>query len=150
MQVQDLMNRNVVTLSPNDTFSHAFALLNERQLRSIPVADDRGVYRGMFDLYDIWKVLLPKAATLRAVAVTDLSFLSGTPEGLREKLQAAAGRPVTEFLDDEKSPSIHPEAPLSEAILLLYRSGSTLPVVDRQSRKLLGVVSAWEVLRTLR
>ncbi len=143
------MNRQAATLPLSETFGGAFRILTERRIRSLPVVDGEGVYRGMFDLYDIWRVLLPKAATLGGDALRDLAFLPASPEQLREKLQEASNRPVSEFLDDEKTPSVPPEAPVKEAILLLYRHGGNLPVVDRQSRKLVGIVSAWEILGTL-
>lgn len=149
MRVQDLMNKNVVSLSMNDTFGSAYRLLTERRIRSLPVVDEQGVYKGMFDLYDVWRVLLPKAATLDADSVRDLAFMTGSEDQLREKLRLAADRPIRQFLDDERAPSIPGDAPVKEAILLLHRHGGNLPVVDRQSRKLLGIVSAWEILATL-
>lgn len=150
MVVQELMNRDVMKLPLSATFGEAFRMLSEHKIRSLPVVDELGVYRGMFDLYDVWRVLLPKAATLGGDAVRDLAFLPTALEQLREKLREAENRPVREFLDDEKSPSVAAEAPVKEAILLLYRHGGNLPVVDRKSRKLLGIVSAWEILATLR
>lgn len=150
MTARDLMNTAVVTLTMSDTFGTAFQLLMERRIRSLPILDAEGVYKGMFDMHDIWKVLLPRAATLSMDALTDLSFVSGSVDQLREKLADALPRPISEFLDDEKAPSIPAESPVKEAMLLFYKGAGNLPVVDRKSHKLLGILSPWEVLATLK
>lgn len=45
------------------------------------------------------------------------------------------------FLGDDVAVA-HPDTSLSEALLLIYRRNGVLPVVERESRKLLGVVTA--------
>ncbi len=144
------MRTDIVTLSMNDTFGGGLKTMAEQRIRSLPVVDDKGIYRGTFDLFDIWEILLPRAALLEENSVPDLSFLSGSRELLVEKLNEAGPRPISEFLDDDKTSIIHPDAPVEEAILLLYRRSTPLPVVDRKNRKLRGVITAWEILQLLR
>ena len=44
------------------------------------------------------------------------------------------------------SPRLHPDTPIINAVLLLYRTRTYLPVVDEGTGRLLGVVSTWDVL----
>jgi CBS domain-containing protein len=148
--VDSIMRTDVVTLSMNDTFGGGLDTIADRRIRSLPVVDDKGIYRGTFDLLNIWEILLPRAALLASQSVPDLSFLSGSRENLVQKLNEAAPRPISEFLDNDKTFILYPDTPVEEAILLLYRRSAPLPVVDRKSRKLLGVVTAWEILQLLR
>ncbi|MBI3777529.1 MAG: CBS domain-containing protein [Gammaproteobacteria bacterium] len=150
MTVESVMNKDPVTVSSTDTFGHAFQLLVERRVRSLPVVDDGRIYRGMFDLYDIWKLLLPRAALLDGDSLRDLSFIPGSREQLRDKLREAAQRPITDFLDADQAPAIYPKTTVIEAILLLHRYGGNLPVIDPKTRQLAGLVSAWEILELLR
>lgn len=150
MTVDHLMNPDPVTTSLDQTFAGALQTLLERRIRSLPVIDSAGAYRGMFDLYDIWELLLPRAATLESKPVADLSFMAGSADELRRKLREAGPRPIAEFLNDEESPSIHPDTPVEEAILLLFRRNAVLPVIERKSRRLLGIVTPWEILNSLR
>lgn len=150
MNVRDVMNADPVKLRLSDTFGSAFSLMLSKRIASLPVVDDMGVYRGMFDRFDIWRVLLPKAASLERGFGMDLAFASDTPEELKEKLEAVATRTMTGFLSDEKSPAVHPETPVTEAILLMYRQGSHLPVVEKASHKLVGILSPWDILQRLR
>jgi len=150
MTAQTIMKADIVTLATSDTFAKAFELLVERRIRSLPVVDTQGIYKGMVDLYDIWQVLLPRAATLESEFMQDLAFISGSKEKLKEKLEEAAARPVTDFLHGKEVEPIHPDTPAQEAIMLLFKHNGNIPVVDKHSHKLLGIVSPWEILDPLR
>jgi CBS domain-containing protein len=150
MTVQEVMNTNPITASMTSNFGEAFRTLMDREVSSLPVVDADGVYRGMFDLHDIWALLLPKAALLAMDSLPDLSFMADSQKEMQQKLSQAANRPVSQFLDGVESPVVHPHTPVKEAILLLHRHGGILPVVDRKTRRLLGVVSAWDILEKLR
>jgi CBS domain-containing protein len=150
MTVQEVMNTDPITTSLNSNFGEAFRTLMDRSVSSLPVVDADGVYRGMFDLHDIWQLLLPKAALLAMDSLPDLSFMADSQKEMQQKLNQAASRPVSQFLNGVESPVVHPHTPVKEAILLLHRHGGILPVVDRKSRRLLGVVAAWDILEKLR
>ena len=150
MTVSTLMNAAPATIGPEATFGDALHVLIEQRIRSLPVVDSAGTYRGMFDLYDVWKQLLPSAVLVQERFLEDLSFFSGTQQELEDKLTSASPKPITGFLDDTQSPAIHAETPVEEAILLLFRHERALPVVDKKTHRFLGIVTAWEILDTLR
>ncbi|MCC6390092.1 MAG: CBS domain-containing protein [Bryobacterales bacterium] len=149
MTVKDLLNPHPVTITLEETFGGALKILLERHIRALPVLDSAGIYRGMFYLYDLWELLLPKAATLEGANVTDLSFMPGSLEELREKTLAAGPRSVIEFLKDKEAPAIHPETSVKEAILMLYHHDGVLPVVEKKTRRFLGILTPWEILNRL-
>ncbi|MBI4906186.1 MAG: CBS domain-containing protein [Acidobacteria bacterium] len=149
MTVDSIMNRNPKTVPMTETFGGAFAILMDLRIDSLPVVDTNGIYRGMFDLEDIWELLLPRAAMLGLKSLTDLAFVSDAKEAMHQKLQDAGARPVSEFLDAQVQP-VHADTPVKEAILLFYKHQGDLPVVDRASKRLLGTVSPWEILQALR
>lgn len=149
MTVADVMNRQPAILQAGQTFAEGFAILREKRTRSLPVVDAQGRYLGLFELRDVWQVLLPRAAMLGDHSLQALSFAGGSPAELQSRLADAACRPVTDFVGNEQCSPLPPESSVKEAIRLLYQSGGILPVVD-SSRKLLGIVSTWEILETLR
>lgn len=150
MTAKTVMNSTPVTLSLHDSFGQAFHLLLDMRVRGLPVVDAEGNYRGMFDLYDIWELLLPKAAMLDHKSVEDLGFLNTSAEALQERLSEAWDRPIADFLDDDHSPAIAPDSPVIEAVLHLYKHGGYLPVVDPKTHKLSGIMSPWEILARVR
>lgn len=149
MNVSTIMNASPVTISITETFGNALRLMEDRRVHALPVTDANGVYKGTFDFADVWKTLLPKAALLGMDSLTDLSFVSDAQEILREKLASAGVRPVSEFLDRRVEP-VHPDTPVKEAILLFYRLDEDIPVVERSTNRLVGVVTPWEILNALR
>jgi CBS domain-containing protein len=150
MTAQTMMKTDIVTLVPGDTFGKAFNIMVDRRIRSLPVVDAQGVYKGMVDLFDVYQVLLPKAATLDSEFMQDLAFISGSKEKLKEKLEEAASRPVSEFLAGKEVEPIHPETAAQEALMLLFKHNGNIPVVDKNSHKLVGILSPWEILDPLR
>jgi len=149
MNVSSIMNPNPVTLSVTETFGTALRLMHDRRIRVLPVVDENGVYKGTFDFHDVWRTILPKAVLLGISSLTDLSFVSDAKEMLRDKLAEASSRPIGEFLD-VPIPPVHPEMPVKEAVLLFYQHDGDIPVVDRKSKRLVGLVSPWEILDALR
>jgi CBS domain-containing protein len=149
MNVEELMNRDPLTIGADVSFSSAYQQLLDLRVRSLPVVDDAGIYKGMFDVYDIWGVLLPKAARLEGRSLRDLAFVSSSEGQLREKLREAGSHRVSEFVDRDL-PAIYPDTPLQEAIRLLYEHDGNLAVVNRKTGELLGLLSAWEILARLR
>lgn len=148
MTVSTIMNNNPVTLPMSETFGGALRLMTTQRIRVLPVVDASGAYKGTFDLADVWKMLLPKAALLGMKSITDLSFVSDAQELLREKLAEAAPRPVSEFLDYTVEP-LHPDTPVQEAMLLFYQHDGDIPVIERKTKRLVGIVSPWEVIDSL-
>ncbi len=149
MNVSTIMNPNPVTLPLSETFGGALRLMRDRRIRVLPVVDTNGVYKGTFDFADVWKTLLPKAVLLGMDSLQDLSFVSDAKEILHEKLAEAEGRPIGEFLDFPVEP-IHPDTPVKEAMLLFYQHDGDIPVVERKTNRLLGIVTPWEILDALR
>lgn len=150
MKIGDIMHRAPVTVRMDQTFAEAFRLLAERHFTILPVVDAQGVHKGNFELRDVWDVLLPKAVKLDRKAIEDLSFVSSSVDKLKDLLADRGGEPVSNFVNGSDSPAIHPDSPLLQAILLLEEFGQSLVVVDRGTHKVVGVVSAWEVLDSLR
>ena len=150
MKVAEIMNRAPVSVRSDSTFGSALQTLLESRVTTIPVVDAEGVYKGIFDLKDIWDILLPKAAQLSRKSIEDLSFVSSSIDKMKDQIAEAASLPIEQFLTSEDLPALHPESPLIQAVLLLDEYGETLAVVDRQTRKLVGTVSAWQLLDALR
>jgi len=70
-------------------------------------------------------------------------------EHIQRRLHDIRDHPLREYLHDEPV-VVHPSTPLTEALLLLYHSHSTLPVIeDRAHGRFLGIISYWHVLERL-
>jgi CBS domain-containing protein len=146
MTVQTIMTAKPPTLRADDTVARAATLMLGRRYLVLPVVDADGRCTGVFDMWDLLALLLPKAATLDHL-VPDLGFLGDDLPSLQAKLQEVGGEPVGPLARPDL-PLLKPDTPVVEALLLLYRNRTTLPVVDADNR-VVGVLSYWDALAAI-
>jgi CBS domain-containing protein len=146
MTVQSIMTAKPLTLRADDTVARAAELILGHRYLILPVVDADGRCAGMFDMWDLLALLLPKAATLDHL-VPDLGFLGDDLPNLQSKLKEIGGQPVGPLARPDL-PLLKPDMPVVEALLLLYRNRTTLPVVDADNR-VIGVLSYWDALAAI-
>jgi acetoin utilization protein AcuB len=151
MTTSKIMTSRVVTLRPDDKVADALALMHKHRVRNLPVVDDCGAFIGLFGVRRLGRLLLPKAAVdLRRFNVADLSFLPDEVVQMSERWQQVAREPVARFLEKEKKLFFcSPDTSFPQLLELLEHSkDSSLPViiVEGGTRKLVGMVSSWDVL----
>lgn len=139
--VQDVMHRDVHTVSPNTPLAEAVEMLLHKVYRTLPVLDDEGHPVGILTDGD----LLKRAG---------LPALSAQQQLTRAELAAElhrlrrAGQTVAQIMTPNPV-TVAATAPLTQAVALMQaRAIKRLPVVDR-SGKLAGIISRADVLRAL-
>lgn len=145
------MRSRLYTLKPEDTVADALRLMHHKHVRNLPVVDEAGVFIGLFGLRRLSRLLLPIAASdLGRYNVSDLHFLPDDSDLVSERWRDIANQPVVKFLEKKKKLLFcTPQTKFPELLALLDESKySTLPVivVEGDSRKLVGMISAWDVL----
>ena len=143
MTVRSIMTAKPLTLRSDDTVARAAELMLSHRYLILPVVDAQGRCAGMFDMWDLLALLLPKAATLGGL-VPDLSFLGDDLPSLQAKLTEVGNQPVGPLARPDL-PLLKPDMPVIEALLLSYRNPTTLPVVD-ENNCVIGVLSYWDIL----
>jgi len=143
------MLQNPVTVRDSDSLSQAVDTLFEHRIKSVPVIDSQQVYRGLFGIHTLVRVLLPRAATLdEGSGLTDLAFVHNTLDTLKDRLAQRMSESVLTFSDASLAP-LAPTVSLLETLLLLHRHRHSLPVADPATGRLLGIVTYWEMLARL-
>ena len=146
MTVQAIMTREPLTLRADDTVIRAAELMLDHRYLILPIVDADGRYLGIFDVWDLLQLLLPKAATLDDL-VPNLGFLGDDLPSLQAKLKEMGGRPVGPLARPDL-PVLKPDMAVIEALLLFFRNRSTLPVID-DGQRVVGVLSYWDALAAL-
>lgn len=144
------MTTGALTVSGSDTVGTALGLLLEHRLLGLPVVDAAGHYQGMFLRSRLVALVLPTIVQLEQkmpelARLLEVGFMADTVDDARERFAKVAGDPVSKYLDTD-TPILGPDTPVMSAVLFLYRTRTYLPVVDPATKKLLGVVSTWDVL----
>lgn len=148
MTCESLMTTHLPTLRHSDMVEQAVQALLDHRVPGLPVVDDQGRYLGIFSLCRLLGQLLPKAATLDG-GLPDLAYVNESFADVRERFQNLKGHRVGDYLDT-KVTVLHPDTPLMQTVLTLYRSQNLLPVVEEHTHKLVGVVSSWDALAALK
>ncbi len=130
MFVSDWMTKQVVTIGPDESVSHAIHLMHEHGIKHLPVVRD-GAVVGVISDRDI-RAYTPSKAT--ALDIYEINYLLA-----KAKVKEAMGARLT---------TTTPDMPIEEAALLLLEKGiGCLPVVDGGA--LVGIISDQDFFRAL-
>lgn len=140
-------------IAPSDTVADALAVILKHRILGAPVVDGAGVYQGMFLRSLLILRLLPGIAALEDDFANITRILSAatageTLENLHQRYVAIANHRVEKHMDTKTQP-VQPDTPLIETVHQLHLRRSMLPVVDATTKKLLGVVSTWDLLKKI-
>jgi acetoin utilization protein AcuB len=133
MIARELMTPKPVTVTPKASIAEAWDLMNERDIRHIPVVDN-GVLVGMLSDRDLARMNLPRILAVEGI------------DALRRELTT----PVIEVMRADVI-SVGPDTGLRDVVdLLLEHKVGALPVADPASAQVVGIISYIDVLRQLR
>lgn len=130
MFVADWMTKELVTVAPDDSVSHAMHVMRERGIKHLPVVRD-GVLIGVISDRDI-RTYCPSKAT--GLDIYEINYLLA-----RASVSAALGTQLV---------TTTPDTPIEEAALvMLERNIGCLPVV--KGEVLVGLISDRDLFRAL-
>lgn len=147
MTAATIMTANPLTLREGDSVAVAAETLIKHHYINLPVEDADGRLLGVFGIYDMLSLLVPRVA-LAGDLLPNLRFLGDGPAELREKFRAVKDKTVGEVCD-RQAVTLNPDTPLIEAVRLFCKNHTTLAVVEPESGKLAGIVSYWDALAAI-
>jgi CBS domain-containing protein len=142
-----IMTEAPFTVGEDETVGEAVARLIQNRYINLPVVNADGRFLGMFGIYDLFGLVIPKVA-LAGGLLPNLRFMGDDAEDLRQRFREVAARKVGDVADRDAR-VLYPETPQIEALRLFCQQHTTLAVVERGTRKLLGIVSYWDALCAL-
>ena len=142
-----MMTENPLTARDGDTVGEAVRKLIEHRYINLPVVEEAGKFLGMFGITDMFGLVLPKVA-LAGGLLPNLRFMGDDARELRKRFAEVSARKVGEMADRDVR-VVYPDTPQIEALRLFCEQHTTLAVVERDTRKLLGVISYWDAVCAL-
>jgi len=130
MFVADWMTRQVVTVAPGDSVSHAMHLMRERGIKHLPVVRD-GAVLGVISDRDIKTFTPSKATTLDVYEINYLLSKATVKEAMGTRLMITTA-----------------DTPIEEAALQMFENNiGSLPVVEGDV--LVGIITDRDIFRAL-
>ena len=145
MTAKSIMNTSPIVLHLTDKVGAAADIIMEHRFRSIPVVDDDNRFIGVFSINCLLKVVLPPAMVIEG-GLRDVSFIQNGLSDLHKRFVVVENESVGICVNQDVT-IVHPDTPLMESLFLLYNTRAALPVVEKDTRKLAGVISYWDVGR---
>lgn len=143
----DAMDPNPTTLNETDTIECAARYIMKYRYRNLPVVDKEFRYLGMFGVNCLLKQVIPKAVFLPQ-GLENVSFIHESFEDLYLRYKEVKNLPISVCMNKEIQP-VAPDTPLTEMMLQLYHTRSSIAVVDPDTGRLLGMISYWEIGRKI-
>jgi CBS domain-containing protein len=147
------MSSELVTITPDVTVAEALLLMSRRQVHNVPVVDEEDNFVGLFSLRRVAHEMLPTAARMDEESFhMDIAFLSDESDQFLRRLHKLGRKPASALLEKKKKLRFcEPDTPIPRLLQLLTENPTSLPVVvvEGKSRKVIGMVSNWDVLTKL-
>lgn len=147
MPCNDAMIADVITVKPDQTVGDAMEIFDHDHIRAVPVIDDQGTLVGLFSLNVILTNLLPVSVTMED-GLQRLDFVVGAGPGIAKRLRKLKDRKIAEVMKTDCVVT-HPDMALWEAIRLMSKHGSPIPVVAEKTGKLEGIISGQSLLEAM-
>lgn len=135
-------------LYEDETVCTAVKFMLERHMGQVPIVDRQERFVGLLGGERIMHFMLPKHLTM-VRGLERMSYLRESREELLERLDELCDKTIMEVADTRVK-VVYPDTALIEAQHILSGSQFVVPVVDRESGKLLGAISFFTILAILR
>lgn len=150
MTTETIMSSELVTVSEDATVADALLEMSKHRVHNIPVVGSDGAFVGLVSLRRLTHALLPTAVRVDEESFRmDLAFLTDASDEYLQRLLEIGRRPVAALLEKKKKLRFcSPETPIPRLLQLLYDNPTSLPVlvVEGNKKRLVGMVSNWDVL----
>lgn len=147
MQCHSIMRSPPTRIYQDNTVQEAIDMLLENHMYSLPVVDRSEVLVGVIGVERLLGVALPTSLSMKQ-GLKSAGFLPAEVEDLRVRLKDISQEPVLSYITTDIK-YVYPDSPLTDALLLLYHSRVRIPVVERDSKRLVGGISFTTLLRKL-
>jgi len=150
----------IITMTPDQTVSDALVLFEKHHIRAVPVIDAEGALIGLFNFSQLLKSILPSFAVEDEDDEGDelshhlghmelnLDFLADSSPWIADSLIAELPKTLKEAMNDHLH-FVHEDTSLREGVRLIVKHGSPLPVIDKETNKLKGIITSQETVTAL-
>lgn len=147
MLVKEVMTRDVITVTPDDSVEDCSRILFEHNISGLPVVTEEGKVVGMVTEGD----LIRRAARIKAPGYLEIlggQIFLGNPNKFVEEIQRAMSYRAGDLMTD-KVVSVSPEDTVEDAATKMVEKGvSRLPVLDNNN-SLVGILSRRDIMKSL-
>lgn len=147
MHVKDIMTKEVITVTEDDTVEKCANLLNTHDLSGLPVVDSEGYVKGIITEGDLIKHNT-KVEVPAFLEILGGIFYLDNPNKYYENVKKSMGHFVKTVMTDDVITVNSDEEIDASAKLLVRKKVKKAPVVDEDG-KLIGIISRKDIINHL-
>ncbi len=136
------------SLFAEDPASTAIDFMVEKHMGLVPVVDRNNVFVGLLSGDRLMHFMLPKTVSMMR-GQKYASFVRESREELQERLEELRGCTIGELVD-RTGKVAYPDTGLTDAMINLSEKHFVIPIVERETNKLLGAISFFSILHALK
>ncbi|MBW2286974.1 MAG: CBS domain-containing protein [Deltaproteobacteria bacterium] len=149
LTASDIMQTQVVTVSPSDPLHSVQRLFYEEEIHGAPVVDETSRVRGMISSMDLIRAVMEENDSSTGVDFTDaFEQLGGPWEAASQEFQDRLGESAVADVMTESIVSVDPTASIPEVASLL-RQNRIHRVLVVKGDNLLGIISSFDLIQLL-
>ena len=148
MECQKIMIPIKTSLFAEDPASTAIDFMLEKHMGLVPVVDKNGIYVGLLSGDRLMHFMLPRTVSMMR-GKKYASFVRESLEDLEERLDELRHRPIGELVDRFAS-VVYPDTGLTDVMIMLSEKQNVVPVVERETKKLVGAISFFTILNAIK
>lgn len=147
MYIKDIMTKEVITVSEDDTIEKCANLLITHNLSGLPVLDDNGKIKGIVTEGDLIR-RISRIEGPAALEVLGGIFYLESPKKFMDKVKNSMGSKARDIMTKDII-TISPDKEMEEGATLLVKNKiKRLPVIDKEGN-LIGIVSRKDIMNYL-
>jgi len=146
INARDIMEKNIISLSPDTEISKAVEILLKNHINGVPVVGTEGELVGILCQSDL--IFQQKDIPIPPIfAILDSIFPLSSSKKIDEQFKKLSATKVEQAMVKNVM-TVAPDTPVTEiASLMVEKHFHTIPVVE--GKKLLGIIGKEDVLKTL-
>lgn len=148
MSLSDFIHTEFVSVHKDTPISEVIQTFEKNNIRWVPVVDGDKNFLGAFSTHLLIKSLMPNVLTVEDSGIDHANFILNTKDKLKGNLKKILKEPVENYMDAEY-PSLRENEADLEALLMMYKYGSPLPVLKADSKQIIGFVSHQTAIRKI-
>ncbi|WP_038248251.1 CBS domain-containing protein [Ghiorsea bivora] len=147
MFAEKIMVTNVITAQEHELVGDVHAKMNREKLRMLPVIDKQGLVKGLLSTFSIMENIIPDY-----LISGDLNQISYAPDLgiLCKRYEEVIRSPISDMVDTSPLLVGKDESLLSVAAAIASHGKHEYALVVDDNKKLLGVISAGDILNRLK
>lgn len=147
MSCREAVITDVLKATPFQTVGEVMGIFEVHCFNGIPVVDNEGRLVGLFSMKSVLNHLLPVSAQIEG-GLRHLDFISDSEEGVAKKLHKLRRKTIGEVME-KNPPFVYLDTSGWEVVKIMSESGSPLPVLEKETLKLVGIISMQSLLLML-